>query len=239
MKTIEKIKIREIGSQEKAQIIQKYLARNKPEFQPSEDKQVSFPKKVRAGSTLTREEKEAMIQEYLSSKKTQSDIWKAYTGQTSYHGEILRFMRAFGYDTKEKTKKIKVIQPPPVTLSSPISSTELPNELDINILQNENKQLQQELKATRLQPKGYNAKKNLMEKPEKIQALEYTSIKLLPLVSSTESSNDLHITALQNENKKLKEQLGIAQLQTEGYNLMIELAEQQFNIPIRKKSVAK
>jgi transposase-like protein len=44
---------------------------------------------------------------------------------------------------------------------------------------------------------------------------------------------------LQNELIKLKKQLEEAQIKAEGYNLMIDYAEKEFKIPIRKKPSTK
>ena len=46
---------------------------------------------------------------------------------------------------------------------------------------------------------------------------------------------DLSNEELQNELIKLKKQLEEAQIKAEGYNLMIDYAEKEFKIPIRKK----
>jgi len=46
-------------------------------------------------------------------------------------------------------------------------------------------------------------------------------------------------TELEAENKRLREELELERLRTLSLNVMIDLAEEQFNIPIRKKSGAK
>ena len=47
--------------------------------------------------------------------------------------------------------------------------------------------------------------------------------------------SNLSSEELQNELIKLKKQLEEAQIKAEGYNLMIDYAEKEFKIPIRKK----
>jgi transposase len=47
------------------------------------------------------------------------------------------------------------------------------------------------------------------------------------------------INELEAENKRLREDLELERLRTLSLNVMIDLAEQQFKIPIRKKSGAK
>jgi transposase-like protein len=53
--------------------------------------------------------------------------------------------------------------------------------------------------------------------------------------SNTEKSKE----ALQKEIEALKAEVTKAKIQAEGFDLMIELAEKEFNIPIRKKSDTK
>jgi len=64
----------------------------------------------------------------------------------------------------------------------------------------------------------------------------------VPQIDSTEILSqdqlniaNLSIEDLQNELIKLKKQLEEAQIKAEGYNLMIDYAEKEFKIPIRKK----
>ena len=45
--------------------------------------------------------------------------------------------------------------------------------------------------------------------------------------------------SLEEENARLRKELELAQLRAEGLEIMIDLAEKQFKIPIRKKSGAK
>ena len=55
----------------------------------------------------------------------------------------------------------------------------------------------------------------------------------LPLDTTKES--DKNPEALQRKVQELEKQLELAQLKAEGYELMIEIAEKELNIPIRKK----
>lgn len=47
------------------------------------------------------------------------------------------------------------------------------------------------------------------------------------------------VESLEEENARLRKELELAQLRAEGLEIMIDLAEKQFKIPIRKKSGAK
>lgn len=47
---------------------------------------------TRTGGSLSWEEREAMIQEYLTGNYTKKDLWKKYTGQREEHGQLLNWM---------------------------------------------------------------------------------------------------------------------------------------------------
>lgn len=44
----------------------------------------------------------AIIEEYLSTGCTKQEIWEKYTGKTSEHGSLLRWMRKLGYTEEKK-----------------------------------------------------------------------------------------------------------------------------------------
>ena len=59
-------------------------------------------KKVRH---FTKEEQHQIIQEMLDKGCTKREIWVKFTGQVEEHGQLLRWMKKFGYPTKEKLYK--------------------------------------------------------------------------------------------------------------------------------------
>ena len=66
--------------------------------------------------------------------------------------------------------------------------------------------------------------------------------KIKPIVvigSMSESEKNTDKEALLAKIKLLEKQLADAQLQVEGYDLLLDLAEQQYKITIRKKSDSK
>lgn len=67
----------------------------------------------------------------------------------------------------------------------------------------------------------------------------YSNFELQNSITLNTSQNDSSKEELQNEILKLKRQLEEAQIKAEGYDLMIDIAEKQFNIPIRKKPSTK
>lgn len=135
-------------------------------------------KNIRAGSSLSWQEREAMIKEYLAGNEAKNVIWQRYTGQDKDHGQILRWMRALGYISIEKKKNS--IEGKQQSLSSS----------------------EQTLNSTSMEQTDQNS-----ETPEE----------------------------LQKRIEELEKQLQTAQLKNEGYELMLDTAEKQLNIPIRKK----
>ena len=133
---------------------------------------------IRKGGSLSWEEREQMIKEYLQGGQTKTELWYKYTGQQIEHGQLLQWMRKLGY--------ITIDQPPAKTHSG-----KQPPEA---IHQANTWQKQQEL----------NALKDALAQSEK------------------------QIKALQRE-------LEDTQLRAEGCELMIQIAEKAFKIPIKKK----
>jgi transposase len=59
-------------------------------------------KMIQKGSKFYSEaERHEMIQDYLSSDCTKTEIWKKYTGKNEEHGQLLRWMLKLGYITNE------------------------------------------------------------------------------------------------------------------------------------------
>jgi len=123
---------------------------------------------VREGRSISRQEREEMIQEVLKGDLSKTEIWRKYTGQSREHGHILRWMRTYGY-------------------------------------------ISDEIKPARKEPKS--------------------------LISTSLSTPKNHKDPFELEKriKDLEKQLEVAELKAEGYELMVEIAEKELKIPIRKK----
>ncbi len=87
------------------------------------------PGQIRNGSSFCEEERRQVIEDYLSSGKTKSEIWHKYTGQDRDHGQILKWMRFFGYPAERKKtifeasmKKNKKTTPTPSEENSQLKS---------------------------------------------------------------------------------------------------------------------
>ena len=129
----------------------------------------------KAGKYFTETEKHQIIQELISSQCTKVEIWKKYTGQQEEHGQLLRWMRALGYNTG--------------------ISTRMPNFAPNNPVM---------------------AKKSKSVNPD-----------------SSESS--FETLQLKKRIAELENQLKDAEMKAIAYSTMVDIAEKEFKIPIRKK----
>jgi hypothetical protein len=59
-------------------------------------------KKIRTGGSLSLEEREAMIKEYLTGQYLKNELWKKYAGQDKGHGQLLEWMRKVGYISDDR-----------------------------------------------------------------------------------------------------------------------------------------
>ena len=50
--------------------------------------------------TFSRAQKHLIVQEYLTGILSKREIWEKYTGEKEEHGQILRWMREFGYENQ-------------------------------------------------------------------------------------------------------------------------------------------
>lgn len=122
---------------------------------------------IRTGGSLSWEEREEMIKEYLSGHSTKAEIWKKYTGQSEEHGQLLRWMRRLGYVTDENSieRKKKLLHSriqPQATLNTEHSDKD-PVELQKRI-----KELEKQLETAQLKAEGYELMIEIAEKELKI-----------------------------------------------------------------------
>jgi transposase len=125
---------------------------------------------------FSKTERHQIIQELLSSGCTKQDIWYKYTGQEEEHGQLLRWMRQFGYDDTIITRR--------------------PN---------------------------FATNQFVMPKKKK-------SGKLLD--TSSDSFENLQ---LKKRITELERQLKDAEMKAIAFSTMVDIAEREFKIPIRKK----
>ena len=124
---------------------------------------------------FTDSEKHHIIQELLSSGCTKREIWEKYTGQEEERGQLLRWMRALGYDTSVKTRR--------------------PN---------------------------FTANNTDLVMAKKVKTEDKTI-------------EDFETLQLKKRIAELENQLKDAEMKAILFSTMVDIAEKEFNIPIRKK----
>ena len=105
---------------------------------------------MRSGKSFTLEERHAMIKEYLEGKLTKTEIWRKYTGQVFEHGNILRWMRMYGYIEDNLSKKPRFKRPFNYPVIDPKHDDLDPRELLQRI-----KELEKLLEDSKLREEGY------------------------------------------------------------------------------------
>jgi len=121
---------------------------------------------------FTDSQKHVVIQDYLLSGKTKREIWEKYTGQHEEHGQILRWMRNFGYDENNPQRRPNFVSYP----------TQMKKKSAAN------------------------------QDPDSFEELQ-----------------------LKKRIEELERQLKDAEMKAIAYSTMVDIAEKEFNIPIRKK----
>ena len=125
---------------------------------------------------FTETEKHQIIRELISSGCTKQEIWQKYTGQQEEHGQLLRWIRNFGYNDSIKTRR--------------------PN---------------------------FATNKNVMSRLKKRKE---------SIDPENESFENLQ---LKKRILELEKQLKESELKAIAFSTMVDIAEKEFKIPIRKK----
>jgi hypothetical protein len=121
---------------------------------------------------FTDDQKHTIINDYLTSGKTKREIWEKYTGRTEEHGQILRWMRKFGYRDTLSAKRLNFVR--------------------------------------------------------------YTD-QMKKKKTSEESGESFENLQLKKRIEELEKQLKDAEMKAIAYSTMVDIAEKEFNISIRKK----
>ena len=115
-------------------------------------------KTIRPRLIFSESTKRAMIEDYLSGTKTQSDIWRQYSGRHDYHGQLATWMQKFGY--REKSLPMTVLSLPAMPDKHPQPSVEE--------LQKKVKELEQQLLDSQLKEEAYRRMIDIAEKELKV-----------------------------------------------------------------------
>jgi len=116
---------------------------------------------TRRGSEVSLSERHQIIKEYLTGRFTKQEIWMKYTGQLEEHGQLLRWMRMYGYVDNEIKRK-------PIFTQTSSFMAESDDHLDKNQLLARIKQLEKDLQNAKLKEEGYRTMIEIAEKTFKI-----------------------------------------------------------------------
>ena len=131
----------------------------------------------KAGKHFTETEKHQVIQELLEHQLTKQEIWEKYTGQEEEQGQLLRWMKALGYNTGIKTRRPNIVS-------------------------------------------------NLYPMAQK---------KINPPKADNTEDESFENLQLKKRIAELEKQLKDAELKAIAFSTMVDIAEKEFKIPIRKK----
>jgi len=133
-------------------------------------------RQTRTGGSISWEEREVMIKDYLTGNYTKVELWKKYTGHTEEHGELLRWMRTLGYISNEKSNDVKkkfVISPQQAFYTLDIDN----HDKDPIELQRRIKELEKQLETAQLKAEGYELMIEIAEKELKIPIIKKSGTK--------------------------------------------------------------
>ena len=106
-----------------------------------------------------------IIEEYLSSGKTKRAIWEKYTGEAVEHGQILRWMRSFGYCEKVSKSRKEVQKKSIFAEKTEIMQKNKESlEFEIQVLQNRVKELEKQLEESELKAVAFSTMVDIAEK---------------------------------------------------------------------------
>jgi len=107
----------------------------------------------------TEEEKRSVVEYFLAHSYTKQYVWQKFTGQSSEHGQILRWLRELGYDKSEPGRFVYFNR---VKSSKDNSKESLSDQEQIALLK-------KELEETRLKAKAFELMIELAEDEFKIR----------------------------------------------------------------------
>lgn len=188
---------------------------------------------LKKGKDFSKIERTKIIQEYLSTGQSKKEVWQKYTGQTSESGQLLRWMRQLGYLSLSTDSK-----PQGVFQKQPSSYTNEEKRLIIeeylasgsskrDIWGKYTGQLEEHGSILRwMRQLGYPTAK--VERRSNFTGMKRETT----LDRSEEKFENLQ---LRKRIQELENQLKDAEMKAIAFSTMVDVAEKEFNIRIRKK----
>ena len=122
--------------------------------------------KRRLGS-ITWEEREEMIQLFLTGNYSKAEIWQIHNISGEEKGNIVKWMRRIGYDTTVITQQRQIFPTFKESMTNQDKKKEA-SELSNEELQRINKELQKKLEYSELEKEAYRLTIEIAEKELKI-----------------------------------------------------------------------
>jgi|SRR5690606_33024369 len=186
----------------------------------------------KSGKDFSRSERCKIIDEYLSSGSTKKAIWEKYTGQPAENGQLLVWMKQLGYISKSSEVKQKVLTKYPTAFSIAERRSIIEEYLSSGCSKQEiwEKYTGQKEEHGRLlrwmRQLGYSTEK-IQRRPNFVPMKAKITRDLID-----ESFENLQ---LKKRISELENQLKDAEMKAIAFSTMVDIAEKEFNIPIRKK----
>ncbi len=200
---------------------------------------------LKRGKDFNDSERHKIIQEYLSSDKTKKEIWQKHTGQPAEDGQLLTWMRLLGYENKPKQLK----KPKPPTSSNDLIKH--PSSFSTE----EKCAIIEEYLATGFTKRDiwekYTGQKeehgSLLRWMRMLGYVGYNTIKSTNLAANNKYmankknpkveklQEDYETLQLKKRIAELESQLKDAEMKAIAFSTMVDIAEKEFNIAIRKK----
>jgi transposase-like protein len=190
--------------------------------------------KLKEGETVkhpntyfSESDKRSIVEEYLNTDVSKSGIWEKYVGHKRECGKILDWMNEFGYVDK------------PSLTNRNRFSTEQKHRMIQDYLSTgrSRRAIWQKYTGSR---KENGIMRDWMRKlgyEDKNIQRNTTFAENISAMKKEKSSDSLspHTKALEDKIKRLEKELEEAQIKAVAYSTLIDIAEQELNIPIRKK----
>ncbi len=122
--------------------------------------------------TFLRAQKHVIVQEYLTGVLSKREIWEKYTGEKQEHGQILRWMREFGYENQtllsNNTNFAEIIADMAKKTKSTTNKPIADNREDTQSLQRRVSLLEYQLKEEQAKAAAFSTMIDIAEKELKI-----------------------------------------------------------------------
>ena len=125
---------------------------------------------------FTDEQKQTIIQDYLSSGKTKREIWEKYTGKTEEHGQILSWIRKLGYVDRIPDKSYNFVRYTDQMKNKKTSEKSIDSFENLQ-LKKRIEELEQQLKDSEMKAIAYSTMVDIAEKEFKISIRKKLSTK--------------------------------------------------------------